>query len=442
MSFRLVSKRFSGVYCQISYFQKLGFISRFRSWLGREAGTGGTKGLPEAISAGPRTGALDVFMADSPAMKISTVMRCVKLLSESVAVLPMRYMRLKGGIFVADMGSRLNYLLNVQPDPNFSAFDFWRRVVQLLLLEGNAYIVPVYDPLGLEIARLVLCSRGSVSHDTVNDRYTVADQANGLAGVFGEDEVIHLKGLCAEGDHKRGVSVLTYARLTVSIASTGARETLSRFSNGGNVRGFFTTERGITGLGEIQDEEMKRFAERSQAGFSTDKQLQFLPKNVDFKQISLNSTDMQFLETCKFTVRELCRFFGVHPSFVFDDTSNNYKSAEMANVAFLSTTLNPILRNIECELLRKLVDPSVAMRRLFQFDRRGLHACDLEGKTKYYSQLIGNGIANINEIRRFENMPPVDGGDCVLVSANYKTIQALSEEGSGKKKEVSGNEQV
>lgn len=50
---------------------------------------------------------------------------------------------------------------------------------------------------------------------------------------------------------------------------------------------------------------------------------------------------MQFLESRKFTVRELCRFFGVHPSFVFDDTSNNYKSAEMANVAFLSNTLNP-----------------------------------------------------------------------------------------------------
>ena len=135
---------------------------------------------------------------------------------------------------------------------------------------------------------------------------------------------------------------------------------------------------------------------------------------------------MQFLETRKFSVRDICRFFGVHPSFVFDDTSNNYKSAEMANVAFLSNTLNPLLRKIEVELHRKLVAPSLCCKRRFQFDRRGLYACDLDSRIKYQAQTIAAGIYTVNDWRKEENKPAVEGGDTVLVSANLKGINESS----------------
>ena len=160
--------------------------------------------------------------------------------------------------------------------------------------------------------------------------------------------------------------------------------------------------------------------------FSTGQHIVSLPGQVDFKQISLSSTDMQFLESRKFSVREICRFFGVHPSFVFDDTSNNYKSAEMANVAFLSNTLNPILRKIETELLRKLVAPSLAMKRKFQFDRRGLYASDLDSRVNYQTKTIAAGLYTVNEWRQEENKEPVKGGDKVLVSANLKGIDDLT----------------
>ena len=113
---------------------------------------------------------------------------------------------------------------------------------------------------------------------------------------------------------------------------------------------------------------------------------------------------------------------GDNPTVFFDDTSNNYKSAEMANVAFLSNTLNPLLRKIETELLRKLIAPSLATKRKFQFDRRGLYACDLDSRVKYQTQTIAAGIYTVNEWRREENKEPVKGGDAVLVSANLRGI--------------------
>lgn len=402
------------------------------SWFSREeteettvmTGTDSTPSAPDT----PRTGGRSYWEllggGSNTALAIATVYRCVNLLCDSVAVLPCQFMRQKEGRFVVDTNSRLHYLLNVQPDTAFSAFDFWRQVVQRLLMEGNAYIVPVYNSASLEIDRLALCGRGTVSHDTNNDTYTVTDEENGIYGVFGEDEIVHIKGMSLDGKH--GVSVLSYARLTSNIAATGDAETLKRFANGGNVRGIVSNDNSVRGFGEYQDEELAKTAESIDERFQHGERIVSLPGQIDFKQISLSSTDMQFLESRKFTVREICRFFGVHPSFVFDDTSNNYKSAEMANVAFLNNTLNPILRKIECELLRKLVAPTLATKRKFEFNRQSLYACDLESRSKYWQQVIATGLYTVNELRREENKPDVEGGDVVLVSANLKTINELS----------------
>ena len=358
------------------------------------------------------------------ALCVATVYRCAKLLAESVANLPVQYMRQKGGIYVEDTDSRLAYLLNVQPDYATNAFDFWVQAVLEVLLDGNAYIVPVYSPVTMDFDRLALCGRGTVNHDTINDVYYICDTVNGIYGRYDEDEVIHLKNLCTY-DSKRGVSVLTFARLTLDIAAVGDAETYNRFQNGGNVRGIVSNDNSVRGFGEYQDKELEKTAETIDNRFQSGERIVSLPGQVDFKQISLSSTDMQFLESRKFTVRDICRFFGVHPSFVFDDTSNNYKSAEMANVAFLSNTLNPLLRKIENELQRKLFSASQYGKRKIQFDRRGLYACDLKSRVKYQSDTIAAGLYTVNEWRREENKPAVDGGDTVLVSANLKGIKDL-----------------
>ena len=360
-------------------------------------------------------------------LQIATVYRCANLLADSVANLPLRFMRKKGDIFVEATDSNLHYLLTVQPCPYMSIVDFWRQVVLDLLFQGNAYIVPIYDPALLaagriEVGRLVLVNPNSVGHDTVNDRYTINDVNAGVHGVFDESEIIHLKNYTKDG--KVGISTLTYARTVLNIASTGDKETLNRFANGGTVRGIVSNDTSVRGFGEYQDEQLDKMADDLNRRINVQaRNITAVHGQAHFDQISMNSADMQFLESRKFTVRDICRFFGVHPSFVFDDTSNNYKSAEMANVAFLANTLNPLLRKIETELHRKLVAPSLCCKRKFEFDRRSLYACDLDSKIKYQAATIAAGIYSVNDWRLAENQPAVEGGDVVLVSANLKGIK-------------------
>ena len=388
----------------------------------------------------PRTGkGLDLIWpgySGETALCVATVYRCVKLLSESVANLRIQSLKRRGDIFVEDTDSRLSYLLNVQPDPNLSAFDFWTQVVFEALLEGNAYVVPFILPLSADYERFALCGRNTVNHDTTNDRYVINDVEAGISGTFREDEIIHIKGMTTRNP-KVGVSVLTHARLVLDIASAGDGETYSRFVNGGNVRGLVSNDTSVRGFGEYQDSELRKSAVDLDGRFRSGERIVALPGQVQFSPLSLSSTDMQFLESRKFTVRDICRFFGVHPSFVFDDTSNNYKSAEMANVAFLSNTLNPLLRRIESELQRKLFTPEQYGRRKIQFDRRDLYSCDLKSRIKYQTSTIAAGLYTVNEWRREENKPAVEGGDKVLVSANLKGITEL---GAAPAKNTESNE--
>lgn len=401
----------------------------------RSTGAAGSGGAYISPRAGGSL-ALPSFGGDP--MTVATVYRCVRLLSDSVAALPLIYSRLRGEVFVPDDATNINYLLTVQPNPTMSAADFWAKVVEDKLLAGNAYIIPIYGRGSAEIERFVLCRRGTVTHDYITDTYTVHDATNGITGTFSEDEVIHIKNYTIDG--KRGISTLHHAQLVLNTAVTGDTETLNCFANGGNVRGIISNDKSTVGLGVYENTQLQQTAKKINEMLNTRDRIMWVPGQVDFKQFSLSSTDMQFLESRKFTVRDICRFFGVYPSFVFDDTSNNYKSAEMANVAFLSNTLNPLLHSIECEFNRKLIAPALWNKRRVQFDRRSLYACDLESRAKYQSQTIAAGIYTVNDWRRFENQPTVEGGDRVLVSANLKGINDVIAEATPQNKDKENNE--
>ena len=397
----------------------MGIIDKLITAIKRESSKTNTNA---AAVYNPRAGAVSLLpQYEVMPLNIGAVYRCVEVLSNGVATLPLLYLKERNGVFRTDTDARLHYLLAVQPNENMGAFDFWAQVVRYMLLRGNAYIVPQYDAASMDISRLILCSPGSVAHDTLNDTYTVTDTVNGLTGTYAENEIIHIKNYTRDGKH--GLSTLAFARSAVEIAKAGDIETLNRFENGGNVRGIVSNDTSVRGFGEYQDNELKKTATDLDERFRTGARIVSLPGQVQFSALSINSTDMQFLETRKFTVREICRFFNVPPQLVYDTTAENYKNAEMANVAFLNNSLNTILRRIEVELLRKLVPFALYGKRKILFDRRSLYACDLDSKVKYQAQTIAAGIYTVNEWRKEENRQPVEGGDTVLISANLRKLQ-------------------
>lgn len=397
------------------------FFSKFISLFSREKPASGGSSLRR----GDYTEYFNALgLGSGSAMNIAVVSACVNLLSQSVAALPLEPKRKRGEVFVDDSTNGLWHLLNVAPNRWENAFDFKRRIVIELLLEGNAYIVPAWSMTDGSVESLVLCERGSVARDDTSDTYTY----NGKE--YDSEEIIHIKRFPDPLNPKRGVSVIHHASMSLDIARAGDTETLNRFVYGGAVRGIISNDSGVRGFGAYADEQLEKTAESLDERFQRGERIVSTPRDTKFNPMSLSSTDLQFLETRKFTVTEICRFFSVNPAFVFADAASNYKAAEQASLDYLDKTLNPILVNIETELLRVLVSPRLSRKRKIEFDRSRFFTCDLLTRVKWQGARLGAGLATANELRLEDNMPPLPGGDTLLMSANLKTIDQLIEENS------------
>ena len=120
----------------------------------RESQVVKTAVAPADLACGFETSERSV-RTEGQGMRIATVYSCMRLLSDSVASLPIEISRRRGGIYVAEE-SRLAWLLNVQPNEDMSAFDFWGQATQYMTLLGNAYIIPVRSRIDGEIERFLL----------------------------------------------------------------------------------------------------------------------------------------------------------------------------------------------------------------------------------------------------------------------------------------------
>lgn len=389
----------------------------------------------------------NVVWANTPtrAMKIAAVFRAVNLISSGLATLKMEYKRkdrYKGYFKLEDSigGRRMNYLLSVQPNRRMNASVFLKNLVSQILLQGNAYVLPVrniYD----DVEALYLLKPGSVGYDVTTNTYRVHDDVNGISGVYASEDILHFKNVSADGGYT-GMSTISYAALTLGIAATSDSETLKRFATGGRFKAILKNNTSTKGWGEYQDEQLKAHGDDLQDAINRGDDILAVKGDVDVSPLSMSSADMQFLESRKFTIREIARFFNVPPSKLMDDSNSNYKSVEVSNIAFYTEALQPIVTEIEREFSAKLLNEWNYQDYKFCFDLSALYALDLESKARWDKNRLENGLVSVNDLRRERDIEPVDKGDDVYLSVNFAPIGSakLSGEPSDDKKNTEANE--
>ena len=382
----------------------------------------------------------NVVWANTPtkAMKIAAVFRAVNLISSGLASLKLEYKRkdrYKGYFKMDDSigGKRLNYLLSIQPNSRMNASVFMKNLVSQILLSGNAYVLPVKNMYG-DVEALYLLKPGSVAYDVWSNTYQVSDDVNGLNGIYSSNEILHFKNVSNDGGYT-GVSTIGYAALTLGIAATSDSETLKRFATGGRFKAILKNNTSVKGFGEYQDEQLKAHGEDLQDAINRGDDILAVKGDVDVSPLSMSSADMQFLESRKFTIREIARFFNVPPSKLMDDSNSNYKSVEVSNIAFYSEALQPIVTEIEREFSAKLLNEWNYLDYKFTFDISALYALDLESKARWDKNRLENGLVSVNDLRRERDIEPIDKGDDVYLSVNFAPIgspKLSGEMGAGK----------
>ena len=355
------------------------------------------------------------------AMRLAAAYRCISILSGTIASLPLLVERRRNGYFSADEGSDLFSLLRWKSNARQTAYTVKENAIIQMHTMGNAYILIQRDMWG-DVSGLVLIPSMYVNHDVLTDLYTINDPFNGVFGTFSADDVIHLRNKSLDGGIT-GVSTIHYASRVLSVASSADSQTLSELKGGNRLKGFVSGGSSMNGLGAHSDKEVDKVAKRIDAEVKN-KDIVRLPGGIEFKPISISPADAQLLETRKFSVFEIARFFGVHPDKIFAEQSSNYKASENSQISFLTDTLFPELAKIEAEFVTKLFPTSLLPKYRIVFDLSAMYQTDLKAKSEYYQRMLGTGGITPNEIRKREGYSPVEGGDDAFVSCNIAPISS------------------
>jgi len=359
------------------------------------------------------TSAAGVRVDPDTALKLSAVWACVRIISESIATLPlMVYERGRGGSKQVADQHPIYDLLHDQPNRTQTALEWRQQMTAHALLRGNAYSRLIPGPRGFADQIVPLHPDLVTPPDVPTDPYRYR-APGGRDEQIPSGEMFHLRGLTLAGS--RGVSVVEYARESMGIGMAAEQYAGRVFSQDGRPRG--TLEH----PGKLSKEAqafLKESWQEAYSGLGNAHKVAVLQEGMKFSAISVSPDDAQMLASREFSVEDICRWFGVPPHMVGSTAKvTSWGSGiEQLSIGYVTYTLLPWLRRWEQTIRRDLI---IDKRRFFaEHTVSGLLRGDQ--KTRFEAYAIGrqNGWLSANDIRRLENMNPIPDGDVYLQPLN------------------------
>lgn len=397
-------------------------MSMFSSWFGwfRGNATAQRSGVQTGVPTGSAYEDAPTVGPDS-ALQVSTVWACVKLLVETIASLPLFvYVTDSKGQRKLARDDTLYTVLHDTPNRRQTAQEFWEFMLLNLFLRGNAYAriergtrgeVFALWPLAADQVEVRALPDGSLVYAYTLDNETL---------IFGEDQILHIRGM---GNGIVGLSPLDYMRASVGLAISAQNHTNKTYRKNARRPGILMTDHVLT---EQQREAIKRSFGDIVEG--KDKELYVLEAKMEFETLGMSPADLQLLETRRFAVEDLARWFGV-PSVLINDTSKTTTwgtGVEQIIEGWYKFTLRPQLERIEQAIARRVLTSGQRAKGLhaeFSFD--ALLRASLKDRMEIYAKATQNGVMLRNECRQLENLPPVPGGDTPTAQSNLAPLDML-----------------
>ena len=395
------------------------FVKRLINWVASWGGPLGTaSGQQIPLPTAPILEQTKNATPDA-ALQISAVFACVELLSQTISTLPLYvYRDSPSGGRNPDKGGRLWMLLHERPNSWMTPSEFLSAMVCNRMLRGNAYAHIVRDGAGEPIALVPLSpDQMEVSVAGGGEIYTYYQ--DGVVSVIAPENIIHWKGL---GNGFIGLSKLEFMRATTD-------EAISAQDNASRLYGSYSKPSGVLQTDStLNDEQLRAVFERFKGMSRGGAGLYVVDRGLKYQQLSLNPADAQLLETRQFSVEEVCRWFGVPGVLVGSSATTTWGSGIQQIVeGFHKFTIGPLCKQLEQALARRLV-PVTDQGTTIEFKLDGFLRTSPEARAQFYSTMAQNGAMTRNEIRRLENLPPVEGGDTLTAQSNLVPIEKLGEQ--------------
>jgi HK97 family phage portal protein len=354
------------------------------------------------------------------AMSVTAVYACIRLISETVASLPLRLYRL------GPDGSRLEIkthpvmsLLRNRPNANQTRVEFFEHFMLNLVSSGNAYCLRGYsDPAKKRLVSLQVINSGSMAVNVMSDGTRLYKWTDNN-GVKNESLPVDIWHVRLFGTGVVGLSPLSAAAKAIG-AGLAADDRVSDLIGKGVPQGILTT----SGAPTADQRDMLR---DETARMMTGESIPVFPDGLKFTGFTLTPADLELLATRRFTTEEIGRVFGV-PSVLINDTASSTVWGSGINEiisGFYKFNLRAYLEKIEESMRINLLASTDWDKYEFEFDVDAILRASKSARVDMGVKEVNGGLLTTNEYRKNEGLPPVAGGDRIRVALNLATIDEV-----------------
>ena len=350
------------------------------------------------------------------AMQLSTVFTCVRVLSESMGMLPCRLYKKTGKLKLPAEDHKLHDLLYVAPNDYMTAQEFWELLMVCLCLRGNFYAYKIY--VFGEISELLPLDPTSVT-PKLNDDWTVEYHVtfkNGGTKILSQDEIWHVRLFTLDG--LNGLNPIAYARKSIGLGLDTEEHGSNLFKNGAVTSGVLETAESLT---DVAFKRLKDEFEENHTGLANTYKPIILEQGLKWKPTALNLEDSQFLETRQYQSNEICGLFRVPPHLAANMDKMTLNNIEHMGMSFVNYSLVPYMTRIESRVKVGLLSVKDRKTHFAKFNAGALLRGDLKTRYESYGKGIQWGYLSPNDCRELEDMNPREGGDIYLTPMNMTT---------------------
>jgi HK97 family phage portal protein len=297
-------------------------------------------------------------------------------------------------------------------------FEFWRAMVMNHDLRGNAYARLERDDKGEVIAMWPMPS-DQVDVLVLPDTSMVYRYSFGPdIAILAAENVLHLKNL---GNGTIGLAKLEFMRSATDEATKSQAHAAKVFGSGGKPTGVLMLDRVLNP--EQRKSMLERFAGMAEGNAA---RLYLLEADMKYQQLSINPADQQLLETRKFNVEELCRWFDMPPVMVGHSNVTAWGSGISELVQGWHTlSLRPMLVNIEQALQKRVMTPRQRATMAIEISFDALLRGNPVQRSEMYAKAAQNGWLTRGEIRQLEGWPAMVGTDVLTAQSNLVPLAML-----------------
>ena len=402
---------------------KIGFLQRIRSaWGILRADSGMGVQLPPwddswYASRGYQT-ATGIRVSPESAMRVSAVFACVRVVAETIASLPLIiYRRLPDGGKERATDHPLYPIFHDSPNQWQTAYEWLEMMQGHMELRGNAYSL-IQTGNGNAIDALVPLHPDRVIVKRLPNgrlQYSVRDMYGGDIKTYAQEEMLHLRGLSADG--LVGMSTISVGAEVVANA-LATQEYASRFFENDATPPVAFIHKAT--LGADAYSRLKTSLHEAHGGSNHHKPI-ILEEGMDVKTLGINPVDSQLLEARQASRGDIASMFRVPPHKMGDLTRATFSNIEQQNIEFATDCIRPRLVRIEKRLSKDLIEPlgyGNGEKYFCEFLMEALMRGDQQ--SRYRSYAVGRqwGWLSANDVRSLESMNPIEGGDVYLSPLN------------------------